>query len=214
MSTNSCWLCLVIRRRPVVSNDRMPGSTDYVSPIVEIAARLFAQRGYRGTSMRDIGKAVGVHAGSLYAHIESKEQLLEAIVLHIMERSEQDMADVLAAGGTATEQLHRIAAKDLKLIGENKEFATVFFHEWRNLDEKRQQKVITSRDRWEASLRDVFAKGIANGEFRDVEPRVASIALTSILNWAYVWYSPGGDLSTDQLAKRFVDIVINGVRAA
>lgn len=193
--------------------DRVTDRRDYVSPIVATAAGLFARQGYRGTSMRDIGKAVGVHAGSLYVHIESKEQLLEAIVLHIMERSEQDMADVLADGGTATEQLYRIAASDLRLIGENKEFATVFFHEWRNLSEDRQQKVIASRDRWEANLRGVFARGVATGEFRDIEPRIAGIALTSILNWAYVWYSPDGDLSTDQLAQRFVDIVVNGVRS-
>jgi AcrR family transcriptional regulator len=185
---------------------------DYVSPIVRTAAALFARQGYRGTSMRDIGKAVGVHAGSLYVHIDSKEQLLEAIVLHIMERSEQDMAEVLAEGGTATEQLYRIAARDLRLIGENKEFATVFFHEWRNLSEERQQKVIASRDRWEANLRAVFARGIAAGEFRDVQPAIAGIALASILNWAYVWYSPDGELSTDELARRFVDIVVNGVR--
>lgn len=193
--------------------DRVTERRDYVSPIVRTAAGLFARQGYRGTSMRDIGKAVGVHAGSLYVHIDSKEQLLEAIVLHIMERSEQDMTEVLAEGGTATEQLRRIASRDLRLIGENKEFATVFFHEWRNLSEDRQRKVIASRDRWEANLRAVFTRGVAEGEFRDIEPRIAGIALTSILNWAYVWYSPDGDLSTDQLAERFVDIVVNGVRA-
>ncbi|HEX3590759.1 MAG TPA: TetR/AcrR family transcriptional regulator [Pseudonocardiaceae bacterium] len=193
--------------------DRTTTPPDYVSPIVRTAASLFARQGYRGTSMRDIGKAVGVHAGSLYVHIESKEQLLESIVLHIMERSEQDMAEVLAEGGTATEQLYGIAARDLRLIGENKEFATVFFHEWRNLSEERQQRVIASRDRWEADLRSVFTRGIAGGEFRDIEPRIAGIVLTSILNWAYVWYSPDGDLSTDELARRFVDIVVNGTRA-
>lgn len=188
-------------------------ATDYVAPIVATAAALFARQGYRGTSMRDIGRAVGVHAGSLYVHIDSKEQLLEAIVLHIMARSEQDMADVLAGGGTATEQLYAIAARDLALIGEHKEFATVFFHEWRNLSEQRQRKVIASRDRWEADLRSVIARGVADGEFRDIEPRIAGIALTSILNWAYVWYSPDGDFSTDELARRFVDVIVNGVRA-
>jgi AcrR family transcriptional regulator len=189
-----------------------PANSDYVASIVEIAATLFAQQGYRGTSMRDIGRAVGVHAGSLYVHIDSKEDLLHAIVFSIMERSERDMQEVLASKATATEQLHDIAARDLKLIGENKEFATVFFHDWRNLSEPRQQEVIASRDRWEAGLRRVIARGIDDGEFRPVDPRLVSIALTSILNWAYVWYSPDGDLSPGQLAHEFAQLLIVGLR--
>ncbi|QYN20066.1 TetR/AcrR family transcriptional regulator [Amycolatopsis sp. DSM 110486] len=188
-------------------------ATDYVTPIVEIAASLFARKGYHGTSMRDIGREVGVHAGSLYVHIQSKEDLLEAIVHSIMERSERDMEEILAAGGTATEQLRQVAARDLKLIGENKEFATVFFHEWRNLSEPRRQAVIASRDRWETGLRGIITKGIEAGEFREADPRIAGIALTSILNWAYVWYSPEGELTTEELADRFADLLIEGLRA-
>jgi TetR/AcrR family transcriptional regulator, cholesterol catabolism regulator len=193
--------------------ERPTTSADYVTTIVEIAATLFARQGYRGTSMRDIGREVGIHAGSLYVHISSKEELLEAIVRSIMERSERDMSEVLAQGGTATEQLRAIAARDLKLIGENKEFATVFFHEWRNLSEPRQQAVIASRDRWEAGLRSIITKGIDSGEFRPVDPRIAGIALTSILNWAYVWYSSDGDLTTDQLAEQFAGLLITGLHA-
>jgi AcrR family transcriptional regulator len=188
-------------------------TTGYVATIVAKAATLFARQGYHATSMRDIGKQVGVHAGSLYAHIDSKEDLLEAIVRHIMERSEQDMTEILAGGGTPTEQLREVAARDLKLIGENKEFATVFFHEWRNLSEPRQGAVIASRDRWEQGLRSIIARGIETGDFRPVDPRIASIALTSILNWSYVWYSADGDLTTDELAGKFTSLLIEGLQA-
>ena len=78
--------------------------------------------------MRDIGRVVGVHAGSLYVHINSKMDLLEAIILSIMEQSERDMSEVIAAGGPAREQLRLIAEKDLELITSHHEAATVFFH--------------------------------------------------------------------------------------
>jgi AcrR family transcriptional regulator len=187
------------------------GPTDYLTPIVETAASLFARQGYHATSMRDIGREVGVHAGSLYAHISSKEDLLAAIVRRIMESSEHDMAEILENGGTATAQLREVASRDLKLIAENKEFATVFFHEWRNLSSERQDAVIASRDLWESGLRSIISRGIESGEFRRVDPRIASIALTSILNWVYVWYSPDGELRIDELAEQFTDLFLNGL---
>jgi AcrR family transcriptional regulator len=192
--------------------DRAAGVTDHLAAIVDAAAGLFAQQGYRGTSMRDIGRVMGIHAGSLYVHIESKEELLHRIVNSIMLKSEQDMAEVLAAGGTATAQLHEIALRDLRLIGENRERATVFFHEWRNLSPERQHEVIASRDRWEQGLRGVISRGIETGEFRPVDVRTTGIALTSMLNWAYVWYSPGGELSVEQLAGQFTDLLVAGLR--
>jgi len=192
--------------------DRAPATTDYYAAIVEIAAGLFARQGYRGTSMRDIGRAMGIHAGSLYVHIESKEDLLHQIVNSIMLRSEQDMARVLARGGTPTEQLHEIVLRDLRLIAENRERATVFFHEWRNLSQERQRAVIASRDRWEEGLRSVIRRGVDTGEFRPVDVRITGIALTSMLNWAYVWYRPGGELSVEQLADQYVDLLTAGLR--
>lgn len=185
---------------------------DHLATIVDIAAGLFARQGYRGTSMRDIGRAIGIHAGSLYAHIESKEELLHLIVNSIMLKSEQDMAEVLAGPGTPTEQLHEIALRDLRLIGEHRERATVFFHEWRNLSQERRDAVIASRDRWEHGLRSVISRGIASGEFRRVDVRITGIALTSMLNWAYVWYSPEGELSAEQLADQYVDLLVSGLR--
>jgi TetR/AcrR family transcriptional regulator, cholesterol catabolism regulator len=73
--------------------------------------------------------------------------------------------------------------------------------------------VVASRDRWEAGLRSVITRGVESGEFRDVDVRVASIALISMLNWVYQWYSPDGDLTADALADRFTDLLVAGLRS-
>jgi TetR/AcrR family transcriptional regulator, cholesterol catabolism regulator len=192
--------------------ERSSADPAYLSTIVDIAAGLFARQGYRGTSMRDIGKAVGIHAGSLYVHIDSKEELLHRIVNSIMLRSEQDMTEILAGPGTAAEQLHEVVLRDLRLVSEHREAATVFFHEWRNLSDERQQEVIASRDRWEHGLRSVITRGIDGGEFRAVDVRITGIAITSMLNWAYSWYSPGGPLTVEQLADQYTDLVTAGLQ--
>src|SRR5690348_5112198 len=191
--------------------DRTSAEVDYLANIVDLAAGLFARQGYRGTSMRDIGRAVGIHAGSLYVHIESKEDLLHRIVNSIMLRSEQDMAEVLANPGTGRDQLHEIVLRDLRLVSEHRERATVFFHEWRNLSAQRQQAIIASRDRCEHGLRSVISRGIADGEFREVDVRITGFAITSMLNWAYVWYTPDGPLTVEELADQYVDLLVTGL---
>lgn len=190
-----------------------PTTTPYFDAIVQKAAGLFAAKGYHATSMRDIGREVGVHAGSLYVHLKSKEDLLEAIVNYIMSRSDQDMSEILEGGGSATDKLRAVAARDLRLIGENREFATVYFHEWHHLTHERQQKVVATRDRWEKGLRSIIESGVRSGEFRQIDVVTTGIAFTSILNWSYVWYSPEGDLTTDDLADRFTELLIGGLRA-
>jgi hypothetical protein len=58
----------------------------------------------------------------------------------------------------------------------------------------------------------VIRRGIRSGEFRPADVRVTGIALTSMLNWAYVWYSPDGELSVEQLAGQFTELLIAGLR--
>ena len=72
--------------------------------------------------------------------------------------------------------------------------------------------MIASRDRWEDGLRSVLRRGIELGEFRPVDVRITGIALTSMLNWAYVSYSPGGELPVEQLADQYVDLLVAGLR--
>src|SRR5215207_6652768 len=91
--------------------------------ILQAATRLFSEKGYRGTSMRDLGQALGLHAGSLYVHITSKEEVLFEICDRIQRTHTEGMAEILASDAPATDNLRAVARLQMRVIGENREAA-------------------------------------------------------------------------------------------
>ena len=190
-----------------------PSSKSYPKAMVREATLLFAAKSYRGTTMRDIGEALGIHAGSLYVHIDRKEDLLFAIIGQVTQVADRVMEDALMSGAAPLEQLHQIAQGQLDMMRTYREAATVYFHEWRNLDPGHQADVLRHRHAWEAGLRSILKAGKTDGSFRDIDVRMAGIAFASILNWTYQWFDPAGPSTPDEVAESFVDVFVNGIRA-
>src|SRR3954447_26511493 len=113
-----------MRKRSILAERDNP----YVEPIIATARRLFAEKGYLGTSMRDLGDEIGVHAGSLYVHIKSKQEVLFAIIWRVCEQSEADMTAVLALDVEPIDKLREIAVRQMELVTGDIDAATIYFH--------------------------------------------------------------------------------------
>ena len=181
--------------------------------IYEVATHQFALKGYLGTSMRDLGEALGLHAGSLYAHIKSKEDILFAIVDRISSLHQRDLRRVMRSSEAPLDKLREIARCHMRLLAENLEAATVYFHEWRNLDEARREVIIAKRDEFEIGLREIISDCVDQGLFHPVDTGMAARALLGMLNWTYQWYSPQGRLSWEEVADTFAGYLIDALRA-
>jgi AcrR family transcriptional regulator len=177
--------------------------------IADVATRLFSERGYHGTSMRDIAEGSGVRAASLYAHIARKEDLLYGIVSRAAERF---MADVEAAATAATRPRERLRAAmraHVRVVAEDVRAARVFHHEWTALTGDRRAEVVRLRDHYEE---------IWDGIVRDLpgaaEHKMARLLVLSAANWVYTWYDPDGPLSPDEVADRYTDLLLKGLGAS
>jgi AcrR family transcriptional regulator len=190
----------------------VPGDENpYVEAIVGAATELFSAKGYRGTSMRDLGDALGLHAGSLYVHIRSKEDVLYVIIDRISSVYERYMKEITSSDLPPVEQLREVARNTLTLIGENSQAAKVYFHEWKNLSPRRQQKIIARRELFHTSVRGIIRGCVKDGTFRPVDDKLAAYALESMFSWTYQWYSPSGPLSPTEVADSFMNFVIEGL---
>ena len=182
--------------------------------LVEVAARLFSERGYHGTSMQDLGQALGLQRGSLYAHIGSKEDLLFDVVADGAERFLARGEEALTTGGGARDRLRALLVGHVETATQHLEASTVFLNEWRYLSPELRRVIQEKRDRYEDMVRQIVEEGVAAGEFRsDVDVRFAAMLVLSAGNWTYAWYRPGGDLSPTEIGERFSELVTRGLEA-
>ena len=180
--------------------------------VVRAAGRLFAERGYHGTSMRDLGKELGMLGSSLYSHVSSKQDLLVEVVEEGARLFEASAAQALAAGGSPAERLDALVAGHVDVVVDNIEVARTFLNEARMLDDVHRARVLSARDNYEQAFRDVIRQGIGDGSFRaDVDPKITSIFLLSVLNAVQRWYQPEGDLSPVQLAEAVFQFTIGSL---
>ncbi|CAN5150321.1 TetR/AcrR family transcriptional regulator [soil metagenome] len=182
--------------------------------VVRAASRLFASRGYHGTSMRDLAREVGVLGSSLYSHIDSKEDLLVEIVEigAALFRSAADRAT--GQGGTGADQLAALVTGHIDVVLDHLDEARTFLYEANALDDTHREKVLAARDQYEAVFRRAFQTGVADGSFRpDIDTKLAAILVLSILNAIERWYRPGGDLSRLRLAQTVMGFALDGLRS-
>jgi AcrR family transcriptional regulator len=174
------------------------------------AAKLFAERGFHGTSMGDLADALGVQKGSLYSLTGSKQELL----LETMRAGAQafhSALDEVPERAPAVERIRFALRGHLRVVSEQLDVATVFTREWRYLEDAYRDEILAERRRYEARWRALFEEGVASGGLRtDLDAGAATLLVLSAANWAYTWLVPGRD--TDDLADRFTAIVVDGVR--
>lgn len=180
------------------------------SELTRQAARLFAEKGYHGTSIGDLAEAMGVQKGSLYAHIESKADLLWEVA--------RDGAAAFHAALDAVDETLPAAEKirlslraHLRVVAEQLDVATVFIREWRYLEGERRDEFVAERRRYEERFRALFREGRELGELRtDLDDATATLLALSAANWAYTWITAETD--TDELADRFYGFLLDGMR--
>jgi AcrR family transcriptional regulator len=174
------------------------------------AARLFAERGFHGTSMGHLAEALGVQKGSLYSLTGSKQELLFE-TMREGARAFHAALDAVPDDAPAIERIRLALRGHLGVVADQLDVATVFTREWRYLDDEYREEILAERRRYEERFRALFADGVAAGELRpDLDAGAARLLVLSAANWAYTWLTAERD--TDELADRFTAILVDGIR--
>jgi TetR/AcrR family transcriptional regulator, cholesterol catabolism regulator len=180
------------------------------SELTREAAKLFAEKGYHGTSIGDLAKALGVQKASLYSHIESKQDLLYETMRDGAGAFHASL-DAIPDDVPAVEKIRLALRGHLRVVANQLDVATVFVREWRYLEGARRDEILAERRRYEDRFRALFREGRELGELRtDLDDASAALLALSAANWAYTWIQ--ADRDTDELADRFFAILLDGTR--
>jgi AcrR family transcriptional regulator len=178
--------------------------------LVSVAARLFADRGYHGTSMADLAEAMGVQKGSLYSLTESKQELL-VVITREGAATFHAALDAVPDDAEPLERIRLALRAHLGVVAAQVSAATVFTREWRFLDEPERSTFRAERRRYEERWRELLRDAAERGALRsDLDVEAAVLLVLSAANWAYTWMKPRAD--TGELADRFFAILLDGVR--
>jgi TetR/AcrR family transcriptional regulator, cholesterol catabolism regulator len=158
----------------------------------------------------DLAEALGVQKGSLYAHIDSKADLLWEVAREGAEAFHAAL-DTVPDDGPVVERIRAALRAHLRVVAGQLDVATVFICEWRYLEGERRALFLAERRRYEERFRGLFREGRERGELRtDLDDGAAALLALSAVNWAYTWLRP--DASTDELADRFTALLLDGMR--
>ena len=180
--------------------------------LLAAAERLFAQQGFQATSVRDIAENLNIKAGSLYTHIQSKDDLLWEIVSQAADRFFAAVEPIVASDLVPLEKLRRLVAAHVGVLTGNLAAAAVYSTEWRHLSDDRRAEFAARRDAYERIVRDLVQQCIHEGTFAAVDEKFATLLLLSSINWIYQWYRPDGPMTPEEIARKLTDMLLNGLR--
>lgn len=180
--------------------------------ILQTAARLFREKGYASTSMRDIATDLGIEAASLYHHIKSKEEILETICFAMADQLIAAIDEVNDIYFNAEEKLRMAIKNHVRIITQNINQSAVFLHEWRSLSEPRLGEFKQLRDKYENELKVILGEGVNEDIFDNVDQKFATLTILSTVNWINEWYRPEGTMSAEEIAQKLSDFIMGGLR--
>jgi TetR/AcrR family transcriptional regulator len=177
--------------------------------ILHAALRAFREKGYHGTTLDDIAERFGVRKTALYYYFPDKEAILYACHQESLAELDRILAGTRALE-TAGARLAYVIREHVRVMTETLEGSPLAF-EVTALSPERQRDVIAGRDRYEKALRRIIAQGVADHEFRQLNPKIAVFAILGSINWISRWYRPEGALHADELGREFAEHLVGGL---
>jgi AcrR family transcriptional regulator len=178
--------------------------------ILRGAAAAFRDRGYAGSSVRDIARRLRMTPGNLYYYFRNKQDILyfcQDYSLDVLLREARRIVRLPATPEDKVKALVR--AQVLCMLDElHGSAGHIEFHA---VSPARLKKIIAKRDAYERLVRAAVAEGVRARRFAPCDPKLTTLAILGAVNWTARWYRPGGAWSPESIADAFADFLVRGL---
>ncbi|MGK2865865.1 MAG: TetR/AcrR family transcriptional regulator [Mycobacterium sp.] len=181
--------------------------------LLQLAATMFADRGLKSTTVRDIADSAGILSGSLYHHFKSKEQMVEEVLKDFLDWLFERYQEIVATESTPLDRVKGLFMASFEAIEHRHAQVVIYQDEAKRLSTLPQFGFVDDRNREQRKMWiDLLHDGIADGSFRpdlDVDLVYRFIRDTT---WVSVrWYQPGGPLTAEEVGRQYLAIVLGGI---
>ena len=179
--------------------------------ILKSAACAFRRLGYHGASVKEIASALHMKKGNLYYYFRNKEEILFACHQYSLDCVLGLLEDIQESDLTPADKLRTLIVAFVHTILDELH-GTALFLALEALTPAHLKTVVVRRDRFDQGIRRVLKEGAEIGTFAPTDAKLVSFALLGAINWIPRWYDPDGPATSQEIADRFADYLIAGVR--
>jgi AcrR family transcriptional regulator len=184
---------------------------DRKTEIINVAAKLFKEKGYSAVTMRDIAQAMDIKAASLYNHIKSKQEILVLIIIEIAEEFTKTMNQVVISSETTIKKIEKIIQLHLNITLRDANALACLNNDWMHLADGELTYFIKMREDYEENFRTIVQKGIADGEIKNLNLEVIIFSTLSTLRTLYLWYGKKKSPEPAVLKSNMIQVLLNGI---
>jgi AcrR family transcriptional regulator len=180
--------------------------------ILQKAASMFREKGFTATSMRDLAEAVGIEAASLYNHIRSKNEILEAICFEVANRFTTNMDAIETTNQKPINKVDSLLRFHIQQMIENYEEVFVSDREWKHLDEPYLSNFHNQRRSYRKRFAAIIEEGIRRNEMRKIDAPTAVLIMLHAVSGIESWHRSTTKINAQELENNMVMIMIDGLR--
>lgn len=179
--------------------------------IIQSAAALFRSKGFKASSMRELAEAIGVEAPSLYNHIGSKGELLQAICFKVAAAFTEHLQLVENAPDSVIKKTEQLIRFHISIMLQEYDEVFVANHEWKHLEEPFLTDFLTQRRLYEKRMARLIEEGIGKKELKNIHPHVAVLTILSAVRGIEFWQRHNSAITARELEENMVDHLLNGL---
>jgi TetR/AcrR family transcriptional regulator, cholesterol catabolism regulator len=180
--------------------------------ILRKAAAMFREKGFAATSMRDLAESVGIEAASLYNHIRSKNEILEAICFDVANRFNTNLELIEAGQPKSISKVETLLRFHIQQMIENYEEVYVSDREWKHLEEPYLSNFQTQRRNYRKKFASIIEEGIQKSEIRKIDAPTAVLIMLHAISGIESWHRSTAKINAQELEDNMVMIMIDGLR--
>lgn len=188
-----------------------PKSLQKAQEIKTVVARLFAEKGYHATSMREVGRELGMNQSSLYHYFKGKEEILFSLMNDAMDEALAILEKICLADLSPEEKLNRVLGFYGRYYAGDQENLTLLVSEMTSLGKKNHRILLGKQRQYVLLIRSILDELAKSRKMKKIDTNVATFAFFGMVHYTIKWYHKKGAISPDELANLFVEIFTKGI---